>query len=401
MISPAERTTDLRDRGLPSFRAASSICFVTSSYMMAQMLLDETNSDVGGAEVQLCQLASLLARSGTSVNCIVGDRGESTDATSPEGIRVLTGYGRRGSSAGGWISHKWPALWSALRRADAAIYVTRGASWLAGAVALFARVYGRKQIAWLASDGDVEALGTDGKLPLHSRALWNLGLRSADAVVAQTDSQARRMHERTGRECEIVPNMWIEPPGHTAAPAWDADVLWVGNVRNRKRPMLALEVAERLPDVRFVMVGGGIQGEQKLHEAVVRRAASLPNVRCVGHVPHDQIHGCYRSARLLLHTSAMEGFPNVFLEAWGSGLPVVSTFDPDGVIERCSLGSVADGPDALANAVVGALATPEPARQRIALWVQKHHAPEVAMEAFRGVLLALQEHPEQAGGQLE
>jgi glycosyltransferase involved in cell wall biosynthesis len=39
-----------------------------------------------------------------------------------------------------------------------------------------------------------------------------------------------------------------------------------------------------------------------------------------------------------------EGFPNTFLEAWSQGVPVVSTFDPDGLIRGRGLGRVASNP---------------------------------------------------------
>ena len=47
----------------------------------------------------------------------------------------------------------------------------------------------------------------------------------------------------------------------------------------------------------------------------------------------------YRNASILCCTSLYEGFPNVFLEAWSCGIPIVSTFDPDNLIERKGLGA--------------------------------------------------------------
>jgi glycosyltransferase involved in cell wall biosynthesis len=59
----------------------------------------------------------------------------------------------------------------------------------------------------------------------------------------------------------------------------------------------------------------------------------------------------YSRASMLCCTSAFEGFPNTFLEAWSYGLPIVSTVDPDGLIARHELGKIAHDQSSLSSAI--------------------------------------------------
>ena len=50
------------------------------------------------------------------------------------------------------------------------------------------------------------------------------------------------------------------------------------------------------------------------------------------------------SSVAVVNTSVLEGMPNVFLEAWSNGKPVLTLqFDPDGVVGRNGLGISAQG----------------------------------------------------------
>lgn len=402
MIAAVFRTSTEQDTrgGVPQMRRPT-ICLVSPTESMAQLVLAAPNADIGGAEVQLSRIARLLSERGWGVSCVVPQQNGSPEVTGLSGVRIVGSY-QSGPARGplGWLTHKWPRLWAALRRADSDIYVTRGASWVAGAVGLYARLHGRKAVFWMASESDAAAL-TGNHLGLHGRICYSRGLKYTALIIAQTQAQRRLMLDATGRRAVVVPSIWLSPNG--AAPQVDVDrtdALWVGNIRQRKRPMLALDVAERLPELRFTLVGGPVPGEEALHEAVVRRASELGNVSCVGHVPHDEVHAYYRAASILLHTSAVEGFPNVFLEAWGEQLPVVSTCSPDGVIERHRLGLVAHTPDGLAQAVRNAMAFSPEARQDIADWVRRCHGQDVVMEALEDALSSLiaDELPGEVGG---
>ena len=371
-----------------------SVCFVCPTRSAAELLTGSPNADIGGAEVQMTHLASALARRGHTASCLVAGEGCAAEQASPDGVRVITAYELTEAHAGvSWLTRKWPGLWRAMSRADADVYITRGANWHTGAAVLFARLQGRSSVFWVASEDDVLAADREGGLPSHARVCFRYGLDRCDALVAQTRTQQRLVAERLGREATLIPNMWI--PADGMAPAVTRDdrgVLWVGNIRPRKRPEMALEVAALLPDVHLTMVGGPVPGAEDLDERVRARAAALGNVTVAGHVPHEQVHEFYQRAAILLHTAEVEGFPNVFLEAWGHGLPVVSTFDPDGMIASHDLGRAAQTRDGLATGITELLterAKHEVCRLNASRYVREYHDPAAVADAAERVLRSL------------
>ena len=71
---------------------------------------------------------------------------------------------------------------------------------------------------------------------------------------------------------------------------------------------------------------------------------SFPNVSLLGELKHSETVREIANSKALISTSAMEGFPNVFIEAWACGIPVISLkVDPGSVIEKEGLGAVAHG----------------------------------------------------------
>jgi glycosyltransferase involved in cell wall biosynthesis len=57
-----------------------------------------------------------------------------------------------------------------------------------------------------------------------------------------------------------------------------------------------------------------------------------------GKISDKELQRVYDEAILMIGTSETEGFPVTFIEAWSRGIPVLSTFDPDGVIAKHGLG---------------------------------------------------------------
>jgi glycosyltransferase involved in cell wall biosynthesis len=90
---------------------------------------------------------------------------------------------------------------------------------------------------------------------------------------------------------------------------------WIARVTGVKNPLRALEVADALPDTRFVMAGGG-----DLLEEVKAKAPS--NVIVIGWAEAADVFG---ASDIILSTSENEGMPVALIEAQLAGKPVVAT----------------------------------------------------------------------------
>ncbi len=293
----------------------------------------------GGAERQQVMLAKALRRYGFDISMIVHDEGQ-PDGSVWDGITTYAAYAPRAGIPGlRFVYPRWTGFWSALKRADADIYYISCASMQLGEATLFARQYERKVVFRVASDMDC-----DPRLPFmgdwRHKALFRYGLRHADAVLAQTRKQ-QGMLARLGRSSRVAAPLADLTLRHCDREARDLQVLWVNNFRESKRADLLLELARRMPGVRFDMVGGPTFGHGVSFKRAQHAAASLPNVRFHGFLPYEQTAALYARARLLVSTSEIEGFPNTYLQAWASGTPVIAFFDPDDTIARNRLGHIA------------------------------------------------------------
>jgi len=332
-------------------RSASrpSIGFVGTNPGLPRLLAGTGPEAVGGAELQLSLLASGLAGRGYDVSFGVGGYEDVRDTVTEHGVRMTVLYNMcNGVSQIPKVLRPLQIV-SGLRRMPTDIVIAMGAGAQAGVLAAWCRLTRRRFIFWLASDTDA-ACHVEGisRVPRRERWLAYRGLTWSDTIVVQTRAQADAVREHIGREATLIPNIWPHEIG-LADEADEPYALWVSNIRPEKRPEMLLEIAAELPEIRFVMIGGPVTGYEQLHEHVAATAAALPNVDFLGYVPFEDTHGWFRGARVLVNTSAVEGFPNTYLQAWAAGKPVVATFDPDGVIASRGLGRVfmaqSDGAD--------------------------------------------------------
>ncbi|HEX3099287.1 MAG TPA: glycosyltransferase family 4 protein [Usitatibacter sp.] len=301
------------------------VCFVAPTTWPV-LTGDRSIPVVGGAEVQQSMIAPALVKRGWRVSMISLDYGQ------PEGadVRGVTVYRTHKPDAGlpvvRFVYPRFTSLWQAMKRANADIYYQRTADIQTACVAAFCRVHGRRSVYAGASDVDFMPGEEDIKF-VRDRAIFRWGVRNVDAVIVQNAVQLETLRRNFGRQGFLIPSCYVAPAGARADRA--GYVLWAATVRPSKRPELLLEIARRLPNVRFVMIGGPDPGrrEAEYMRSVVEMAAAVPNIEVRGFVPFVEAERAFDGARVVINTSLYEGFPNTFLQAWSRGVPTVGFID--------------------------------------------------------------------------
>lgn len=115
-------------------------------------------------------------------------------------------------------------------------------------------------------------------------------------------------------------------------------ILWVGRSEKIKNPELFLDLAEEMPDKKFVMIM--LNTNDKIFNPILERKKTIPNLKIIAGVSSSKTIDFFKKALYFVSTSQSEGFPNVVLEAMKTGTPVISySLDYDKIIEsnQCGL----------------------------------------------------------------
>jgi glycosyltransferase involved in cell wall biosynthesis len=324
--------------------------------------LDGHGVHIGGEEVQHALLSRHLARQGFQVTSLVGDFGQ-RGVEHVDGVAVRKTYALNDGVPGlRFFTPRLARTWEALRKADADVYYTSCAGPMAAVLALFCRRYRRRFIFRVASDADC-APATLMLGNVRDCLLYRYGLRRADVVLAQTRHQAVLLRRHYGVRAALAGMFSDLPASVSGFDERSADLLWLANLRSMKRPEWFLDIARQVPRLRCHIAGAAHPDELALYRSIAAAAATLPNLHFHGQVRFAATGALFANARLFVNTSAFEGFPNTYLQAWAHGVPVIATFDPDGLIAQHGLGIVVGTAGAAGEQARALLAAPERWRQ--------------------------------------
>ncbi len=272
------------------------ICFVGLHNL--PVLAREYNAHgIGGEEVQHTLLARALTARGYDVSMVVMDYGQ-PDGAEWEGIKTFKTYrSEDGLPVLRFFHPRWTGVWAALKRADADIYYLSCASLRVGLTSLFARKHRRKLVFRIASDMDCEPQ----KLLIEynywrDRRIYEYGLRRADAILAQSMQQQDAMKRNYGLSSTLAAMLVDQPRDVSTFERRTIPALWVSNIRQLKRPDLALELAARVPEMAVHMIGGRISDSQNLFDEMSQRASELPNVTFHGQIPYHEVNDYFANS---------------------------------------------------------------------------------------------------------
>lgn len=387
------QATSYRDAAGSTASTQPRICFIGLDNLPV-FAPEYAGRGVGGEQVQHSLLARAFMRRGFDVSMIVYDWGQPDGATW-DGLRTYKAYRPDvGLPMVRFFHPRWTALWSAMTRADADVYYLSCADMRLGLAMMHAR---RRRphsrvIFRIAHDTDCEP----DKLLIRYRRdklLYEYGLRRADVVLAQSVRQQHAMKENYGVDARLARMLVDMPDSIREFAARDIPALWVNNIRDFKRPDLALQLASALGPRPMHMIGGGQPGFEDMYRQIAADASDIGNLVFHGPVPYRDVNAFYERAVVFVNTSDSEGFPNSYLQAWARGTPVVAFFDPDGIIEREGLGHIAHNMDEM-RGLVDRLSTQREewseVSRRCLAYMQREYGEEGILAAY---LEAVRESP--------
>ena len=312
----------------------SRICFVSlGSY---SLLTEKKVNDIGGAEIQQVELSKELKKRGYEISFITyGKNYYNIDLAN--GIKILPAYDINDAKSYSFFKKAF-LIYRKMKEVDADIYYHHSGS--AGVTGLFCRLNKKKGIIHISSDADVTGENIISKNIivnlLNKIGSW-FDIKLSDIIISQSSFQKSKLKEKFNVNSTIIKNILDSSLQYNKKSIGDY-LLWVGTIKFIKQPELLLKIAQHLPEYKFIMIGG--EGENpELFRNIKNAAGKIPNLNFIGFVSHDKIFDYYKKAILLINTSKIEGFPNIFLEAWSCSIPVISlNVDPDGIISRYKLG---------------------------------------------------------------
>ena len=171
----------------------------------------------------------------------------------------------------------------------------------------------------------VALTGTDLYRDIEHDGSAQRSLELADALVVLNELGAQRLPLALRPKCRVVLQS-CSARQTLPRTARHLRALMVGHLRAEKDPQTYFAAVQRLahrPDILLDHVGNALDPEWARRATTL--AASHPQYRWLGGLPHETARRRIQAAHVLVHPSRMEGGAHVVMEAVRSGTPVIAS----------------------------------------------------------------------------
>jgi len=317
------------------------ICFVALGNTYPVLKGESCQKIVGTDIQQVFQARSLADRKYTVIMITFGVESKRENI---DGIEVITIIKDRWSFRPFNIIYRVLSIWNSIiiSKADVIIYT----GLLPGVVIFFSRLLNKKSIYQISSDALVDRniitkKNNDfqlSKFSIGSFGNW-LDIMFATIICCQTNSQKIMLEKNYNRKGIVVKMAIPEPQKKMLGTEKTFTVLWVGAFAEVKQPQVFIELAKRIPEAQFLMIGGYTPEDEGLFIHCINQSKSLKNFSYLGVIPFNKIDQYFARSTILVNTSMFEGYPNAFIQAMQFELPIVSLHaNPDGILNTFTIG---------------------------------------------------------------
>ena len=218
----------------------------------------------------------------------------------------------------------WLRVWRKLTKLNREYHLAGLLSFWLGECAFvanwFSRLKGLPHYCWL--------LGQDAKA--GNKYAGRLALKSGQ-LIALSDFIAREYARNYGVTPANVIPLGIDVTAFTTpGPLKDIDILGAGSLIPLKQYDFFIHIISLLKpfysNIKVVICGDGPEMERL--KGLIKQSDLQDNISLMGEVPHPEVLTFMQRSKILLHTSAYEGFGAVCLEALYAGAHVVSFVKP-------------------------------------------------------------------------
>ena len=172
-------------------------------------------------------------------------------------------------------------------------------------------------------------------------------------------------------------------------------IIFLGRIESVKRGWLFCEIAQRLPEYEFFVLGQTFREKSKNSE-IMNKYKNIKNLHFIGHVEGEEKNRYIKDAKILVNTSIHEALPISFLEALSFGTLLVSNRNPENLTSKFGiwvgtvLGDGFDKIDLYVNAIRQIINNDEQRQQKAfdaIQYIKNVHNVEKFVVDLRNVLL--------------